>query len=491
MKLPLISEYTGMTQKPETTHPFPDTFDEPKAYPPPNIEGILPDHPDGGQKNLLPISLLVAPLRVDVPRWSDNPPEPEVLQLLWNGVVVAEKSWPGAAPDDDLFIELPVRYFTDGVHALAYRVINWFGNPGDSEPVTLTIDVTPPKFPLSPEKLLFPLEVEMGGITRRYLDMNDNQVVADVPLYDFQPGDTLLCYWEKSPLGEELFQEEEVTEQREIIFDGTRIEALGNATYAVTYVLRDRAGNLSKLSTSVPIQVNIAPPVLRDHPWVVEAEPGNPGSLDPSNYSGGVRVRVPKDPDDPFDVAQLSVHWEGYDDNGSHIGITPETEDDRHWDFRIPASAIPANFKREVTIRYSVDYDGKPEFSDTYTLKVGTIKGTKVACAQSSGGQLKLSSVPADGADISVAAWLYKPHTENMRINLWMSGIGSDNASIRFDMLSNRPVDRNNDPVRAKLPRTEIAKLKFNATFELGASVSFDGGNSWVTFEFLDLNLVP
>ncbi|MHA6196310.1 hypothetical protein ACX3YG_18290 [Pseudomonas wadenswilerensis] len=491
MKFPLISECTGMTQNPEAAHPLPDTSDEPKNYPAPTVEGILPDHPDGGQKNLLPITLLVAPLRVDVARWSDDPAGREILQLLWNGVVVAEKAWPGAAPEEDLFIELPVRYFTEGEHELAYRVINWQGNSGDSEPVTLTIDITPPKFPLPPEKLEFPIEVELGGITRRYLQYHENQVVVTVPLYDFQPGDTLLCYWEESPLGDELFHEEEVTEQHEITFDGTRIEDLGNATYAITYVLRDRAGNLSKLSSSVPIRVDIEAPVLREHPWVVEAEPGNPSSLDPTNYSGGVRVRVPKDPKDPFDVAQLSVHWEGYDENGSHIGITPEAEDETHWDFRIPASVIPANFKREVTLFYSVDYDGEPEISDTYTLAVGTIKGTKVACLQSGGGQLRLSSVPADGADIRVPAWLYKAHTENMRINLWMSGIDSNNANIRFEILDGWPVDRNNDPVTAKLPKEEISRLKFNATFSLGASVSFDGGNSWVTFEFLDLNLVP
>lgn len=458
----------------------------PSVLPPATVPAALPDIP-GGQENLLPVAALGAPVRVEVARWSDDAGA-QTLKLLWNGAVVAEKDWPGAVPDNELFILLPVAQLKEGVHELRYSVLDSAGESLDSEPLAVTIDTTEPHAPTSPAKLKFPVEVVQIGITRRYLDNNDNKVVAEVPAYDFQPGDRILCYWEEGPWGEDLFHEVELTDALEVVFDGDRIEAEGNGTFMVTYVLCDRAGNQSRLSAAQQLKVNIEPPQLRPFPWVVDAQPGNPGSISPINSASGMTVRV--EPQDDIDSAQLTVHWQGFGEEGSYIASSPITVGG--WDFRIPPETFPANFNREVNIHYSVEFPvGEAEVSEVYVLKISTIQTTKVGCAQSSLGKLSLAAVPSGGADLNLPPWQYKWLAASMRINLWMTGLDSADTPVRTDVLKAIPVDMDREPVTAKLPRAALQALKMNATFRLHAAVSFDDGETWLNFQGLDLNLVP
>ncbi len=485
MKFPLDIECTGMNDSSRFSGTVTEALSAPEVLPPPTLVDALPPI-EGGEENLLPKAVLGDMLRVEFPRWSSDPQGEERLQLFWRGEAVAEKSWPGAVPDEDLFIMLPVVQRSEGVHPLFYRVTNWQGNDADSTPINVTIDTTGPVKPDRPAKLRFDLEVEITGVTRRYLEQYDNKVVADVPSYDFRPGDRIFCYWEQGAYGDELFHEEALTDALQVTFDGDRLEALGNRDYAVTYRLCDRAGNLSELSSFVLIKVKIEAPQLRRHPSVVGAEPGNPGRISPVNYTSGMKVRVPVD--DTIDVSQVMVHWEGYGEQGSYV--TSDVEPGEYWDFKIPPATFPGNFNRDVNIYYSVHYStGDPEISEVYVLKMSTITTTKVGCAQSSGGRLSLAAVP-NGADLNLPPWSYKWLAEDMRINMWMQGIDSAGETIRADILVNQPVAMDRNPVTAKLARAELAKLKLNAVFRLYAAVSFDGGETWLNFQFLELNLV-
>lgn len=468
-----------------------DSAAAPRILPAAIVDAVLPDIP-GGEENLLPISALDDDLKVTLPRWAGSNPEagrPETVSLLWNGEVVAEKTWTAPIPDSDLFILLPHEHLTEGVHELGYEVKLWSGNVEGSEPLTLTIDTTKPQGLV---RLKFDNQVEIAGITRQYLESKDYQVPATVPDYGFKPGDRLVAYWEKLPDGDDEVLEVDLTESLELIFDGEVIESLGNGTRYVTYRVMDRAGNLSDLSAVRVIEVKIEAPGLRPMPHIVQASQGNPAILDPKNATSGVTARVPEQSDD-ISRTEVTVYWKGYGDLGSFQTATPTQPGGL--DFRIPATAIPANFKRDLEVYYSVaflDYpDNEPEISEVYALRVTMIDFQPIKCDQSINGVVKLSSVPASGAGLTLPAWQYKPLAEGMLVNL--SVIAFDHQDLEFteNLLVEQPVPANAQPVTATLAKAILQRVKIATSFTLRAEVSFDNGDSYHAFRLLDLRLDP
>ncbi|MCY1390637.1 RHS repeat-associated core domain protein [compost metagenome] len=141
----------------------------------PSIPGALPDMP-GGAPNLIPVGALSTPLRVEVPQWlNSNPSEehPEYLKLFWNGAEVASKRFTAPLSAQDLFADIPVHHLVENTHQLHYEVINWAENPFQSDPITVTIDLTPP-ISGQPPALVFPAGA--NPITARYLLENEDQV---------------------------------------------------------------------------------------------------------------------------------------------------------------------------------------------------------------------------------------------------------------------------------------------------------------------------
>ncbi|WP_175651644.1 hypothetical protein [Pseudomonas sp. Marseille-P9899] len=464
--------------------------------PAPRVTAALDPIP-GGEENLLPITALSAPLRVGFDKWPTSSPGlgEERLDLLWDGRVAASKSWTAPIPDNDLFIMLPDENLApDGPHQLLYEVVDWAGNSHRSLPLTITIDTRAPVHPGNPAKLVFPTEVIFGGITNQYLEANNNRVEATVPKtsYTFKPGDRLKGFWEEGPYGQNQVIDVELTPDLTVCFDGEMIEREGNGERVITYLLQDRAGNDSKLSLSAQLTVNILPPEPRPLVTVVQAQPGNPGegTLDPKNTTSGVTARVPAQQDD-ISGATLTLHWRGFGDSGSFQTTTPSSPDGM--DFKIPASAIPANMGRKVEVYYSVKWPtGEPEISATYFLTVQKLATTTMmllSCSQAGSGKLSLASVP-QGANLSMAPWPYKPLADGMRINLWVTGLDQQGASIRFDLLKAQVVPKNASPVTAVLPRADLLKLQLDKIFATRVAVSFDDGETYLDFRFLDLNLV-
>ncbi|WP_095157117.1 hypothetical protein [Pseudomonas sp. Irchel 3E13] len=481
-------------------NPSPNSITEPaddaRELSLPIVDAVLPPI-DGGQENLLPITALTAPLNVKFPLWPNSDPspqQPETLVLLWNGAVVQSKTWTAPIASGDLFIELPKEHLREGIHRLGYRVENWLGNPEESALLTLTIDTTPPVGLQTPAKLVFPMDVIFGGITNRYLEANDNKVEATVPRtsYEYMPGDRLKGFWEEFPYGQNQVIDVELTPDLTVSFDGEMIEREGNGDRAITYLLQDRAGNVSRLSDFEKLNVNILPPEPRPLPTVVEAKPGHPGEgvLDPKNTTSGVTARVPAQQDD-ISGAALTLHWSGFGAHGSFQTSTASSPDGL--DFKIPASAIPANMGRQVEVYYSVKWPtGEPEVSATYLLTVQKLATTTMmllSCQQAGSGSLSLASTP-QGANLSMAPWPYKPLTDGMRINLWVTGLDKQNQAIRFDLLKGQVVPKNASPVTAVLPRADLLKLQVNKVFATRVAVSFDDGESYLDFRPLDLNLV-
>ncbi len=476
---------------PSSLAPTPSTLDLSLPRVPLALEPIA-----GGEQNLLPISALTAPLRVEFDRWSHSNPgpgRPEILELLWNDVVVERKSWSAPIADNDLFILLPMQYLVEGVHQLRYRVTNALGNAEESDPLTVTIDTTPPAGMQAPDKMVFPYVVLQGGITNAYLANNENRVIGTVPQYGFKPGDRVKVFWEKVPASDTPFVDVELTETRTVTFEGDRIRALDNGAWLVSYVLEDRAGNVSRLSAFERIEVNIAPPVARIYPSIQEARPGNPGEgvLNASEATSGVTAMVPEQPDD-ISEATLTLYWRGFGELGSFQTSQPSSGNGLN--FKIPASAIPSNMGRQVEVYYTLQWPGggEPEVSATYTVRVvamETYKMMLLTCQQSVNSTVSLARVPASGANLSMAPWPYKPSADGLRINLWVTGQDKQGKAIRFDLLQGVAVAKNSSPVPAVLPKPDLEKLQLNRIFAVHAAVSFDDGETYLEFKALDLNL--
>lgn len=486
-----------MNDSSASSDPSPTSADEPYDLSLPRVAAVLPPIP-GGEENLLPVSALGAPVRVEFDLWDSSNPavQSERLELFWDDRVVANKSWNAPIPANDLFILLPVQdLLQDGPHQLRYQVRDWANNLLVSPSLTITIDIRAPAHPGIPARLGFDYEVENIGITNRYLENNDNKVKATVPsvTYEFKPGDRLTAYWEELPTGTREILSVELTPDLSVVFDGEQIIREGNGRRFVTYRLQDRAGNVSNLSEFTAVNVDIRPAEPRTVPTVVGARPGDneaAGILDPKNTTSGVTARVPAQPDDISD-ATLTLHWRGFGDLGSFQTSTPTVPGGL--DFRIPASAIPSNMGRVVEVFYSVQWPtGDPEISAIYRLTVerlGTTTMMPLSCAQSVSGNLSLANVPQAGANLSMAAWPYKPVADGMRVNLWVTGVNNQGQAVRFDLLEAQPVPKNTAPVTTVAPRAELLKLQVNKVFAVRAAVSFDDGETYLAFKQLDLTL--
>jgi len=254
----------------------------------------------------------------------------------------------------------------------------------------------------------------------------------------------------------------------------------------------DRAGNLSDLSIARDIDVKIEAPALRPMPHIVQAAQGNPAVLDPKNGTGGVTARVPEQSDD-ISRTEVTVYWKGHGDLGSFQTATPTAPGGL--DFKIPATAIPANFKRELEVYYSVaflDYpDSEPEISEVYPLRVTTISFQPIHCDQSVNNVVSLAAVPASGAGLRLPPWQYKPVAQGMLVNLSFSGFDHQGALFTENLLVEQPVPANTQPVTATLAKAILQRVKIATTFTLRAEVSFDNGDSYHAFRLLDLRLDP
>lgn len=463
---------------------------------PPIVEDVLPPI-EGGDENLLPVSVLNEPLKVKFPLWEGSypgPEHPETLQLLWNGAVVAQRTWDAPIAEDDRYIMLPREQLLEGIHELGYQVRNWMGNDERSELMTLTIDRTPPGgWNVTLLKLQFKPEATQGVINRAYLDKFDNQVTATVPQYGYKPGDRLKGYWDTTRLGANQVLDIQLTPDRGVSFSGDLVEREGNGDRFVTYVLQDYAGNVSLLSVEQKLIVNIAPPVLRDPPSVdqVKGVDNYNGTLAPVNATSGVTVKVPVQ-DDDISGAILTAHWKGYGEHGSFQSSTPVPG--KPQEFKVPSSAIPTNMGRTVEVWYSLQWPGsEPEHSAVYNVAVEKLIAMElplITCPQSVDRKLSLSALSESGANLSQPPWAFKAVTQDMRINLWIDGADHQNKPITREVLKEQAVPMDNTPVAAMLKKSVLQELRLDGVFAIRVAVSFDGGETYLNFRNLDLTLV-
>jgi hypothetical protein len=470
---------------------------------PPTLPEALSDIP-GGEPNLLPLAALQRDLKVTFPLWGASDPMPgrrETVFLKWDAREVAVKVFTTPITDPNILCaEIPLVELTEGTHELFYEVRLSSGNQNRSDPITVTIDKTPPVLAGNKDPLTFLPDLIGNRVTARYLEEHNNKLPATVPEYfTRKPGDTISWYWEQAPVGSLLAGEKTLTQldmSLQIEIDGDVIVAGGDGQRYATYEVLDRAGNLSVLSRAATLTVEAQPiPLLA--PSVKKSLPagGGKGTLDPLLVTDGAVVVIPAEIDiQPTDL--ITVYWTAVAPEASHVTTTPIVAGGL--EYLIPAIKVPGSIGsgRVAEVYYTLTHQsGKVEDSELYLLTILPIPDTrfpKLQCEQASGTPetLRLSIVP-NGADLHITPWVFIAAGQKM--HMWAEGVDKNTGGdLYFEVFKDRQVTAGevSTQVDTLLARSFLEQLKLDIEFWVYFEVSFDGGLSYLPFRRLELTLV-
>ena len=459
--------------------------------PPAEMTAALPDIP-GGEPNLLPVASLDAPLEVKVPAWLPSLPQPtlpERLWVFWDGQLVAEREWTAPIPADDLVLLLQALPLQEGAHELRYRVMVYNQEETDSEPITVTVDRTPPALGGNGGRLAFDTTV----VTAEYLEQNQDRLDGQMPDYNpMRPGDAIQWYWDSR------FQEDALVDTRVLVledigqtvvlpFSGDMIRARGDGTRMARYRLQDRAGNRSEFSVYVDLEVSADDPP-RTFPWPRIKDALGSGlevSLDPLKAASGATVVIP-DEADLREGDEVWVQWAAQDAPGSCRTNTPLSPGG--YEFRIAKECVAFHIGRTLPVHYEIiDRKGRLHTSDERRVKLGLLSGLQaVQVAGLSGINLSLATVPEAGTRLTLNAWPLISADQFITIQI----DGSDSA---LQPRSHRAIDQRqltavevDDGIGKDgtivIPKQFLAGLKLNFPFTVKAFVSFDLGQTWPSF---------
>lgn len=328
---------------------------------PPVVVPMIAGDPDG----LLDATQITDSILVRIDDWNESPPV---------GAATVYLHWDRAdSPQDDLLVgmqpvpvnaQFPIEIriskddYLQGRLNLSYTVALFGGNRPVSQVQQITLDT------VAPYGTSDPVALQLGStvITDDYLEQNQDQLIATVPDYaDQEPGDTLYFYWltdvpddpaaippTLGPLDVGVSKEIHIT--REIL------EHAGNGQCLGFYVLRDKAGNISRISHYVEATVALGPlPENFQDPLVPLA---NDGRIDRDDAHTGVVVRIPG-----FDNAKngdkILVTWGATELEAYPVGPNPVFP----MDVQVPWSALQENYDfddtgnsgdQQLTVSYQV-----------------------------------------------------------------------------------------------------------------------------------------
>ncbi|MEG0860915.1 MAG: hypothetical protein RSD81_21500 [Pseudomonas sp.] len=463
---------------------------------PVEVPARLPNEP-GAQENLLPIEAIAKPLMVKIPMWLVSDPsedEPETLTLFWNGEQVDGKTFTERVKEDELFLNVAPTKLTEGTHVLTYAVVLGNLERSDSEPFSVVIDKTPPCLggdECDEGRLQFPEEIEQEGVTARYLELNGDVLVADVPDYSIPGvGDTIEWFWDAGEdydyVDSRRLSLADLGNPISIEFTGDLIRERGDGPRHVHYRVKDRAGNWSARSRRVTLEV-AAKPIQRDFPAPeVPEAPG--GALALNDFYPPLLINVPTEaviyPDD-----EIEMQW-GEPDTFGHF-IVPVEHDGRRWRCEVPAHKVAAQGGKTVGVRYVVTgAEGVLPPSLERLLRVARLTRNLqvVQLAGANAGQFSLAGAAAR-TEVTLKAWKFI--AEGQQVTIEISGVGARGPESEV-LLEAHVVSQGElaTGVGTTVAKGFFEKLTLQSSFTLSATVSFDGGESWQDFPKLPLTLV-
>ena len=231
----------------------------------PSIPYARPNFP-GSQYNLMPINDL-NPMEVRIPQWPDSDKAAPMILIISLGrdqqppIDVATYTLYG--PLDVTYFpykgEIPAQYLAlEGVYQVCYRV-EIAGNTQNSTNNQFTIDKTAPNRNFPGESPIFPQAIIDGGITRQYLESNNDEVLVQIPVYsDQRKGDAVLFNFGSlidGPVSRVTVSDS--TTPTSVSLSGDVIREKGNGNQFADYTLEDRADNSGPKSQSKTILVSL------------------------------------------------------------------------------------------------------------------------------------------------------------------------------------------------------------------------------------------
>ncbi|AJQ48467.1 MULTISPECIES: hypothetical protein [Pseudomonas] len=291
---------------------------KPLALDDPHVEHIV-DPADG----TLHRDALDADLPVSINEW-DNLPETgfgdiDVLQLEMARVDgsgnVGDFLEVGIAHECDadttfpLAAEIPQEeYPSDGKRQLRYRIDRYnHDTPEYSNAISLIFDRTPPW------GRDFPAQAVLAGnlITDAFFTANPTGLKVTLPAYEGQDAkDTYALFYTSTPLQEGQIptpiDKGTLPANRELLIAKDKIEALGDGLFYVSYLLADKATNLSMIGLPVEVDVNLGelPLNLQDPVVPLAAD----GLIDLGDAQTGVTVEIPQF-DNHLNTDNVEVTW--------------------------------------------------------------------------------------------------------------------------------------------------------------------------------------
>lgn len=292
---------------------------KPLALDDPDVEAIV-DRDDG----TLHRDALDADLPVSINEW-ENLPVPglddyDVLQLEMarvdsSGSVGAFQEV-GIAHQCDadttfpLTAEIPQEeYPSDGERKLRYRIDKYNSDtPEYSNAISLIFDKTPPW------GRDFPAQAVLAGnlITDAFFTTNPTGLKVTLPAYEGQDAkDTYALFYTSTPLQEGQIpapiDQGTLPANRELLIAKDKIEALGDGLFYVSYLLADKATNLSNIGLPVEVDVNLgALPLNLQDPVVPLA--ADDDLIDLADAQTGVTVEIPQF-DNHLNTDNVEVTW--------------------------------------------------------------------------------------------------------------------------------------------------------------------------------------
>lgn len=172
---------------------------------------------------------------------------------------------------------------------------------------------------------------------------------------------------------------------------------------------------------------------------------------------------------------------------------------DRPREFNVPLQYIAPSMGKRINVAYSVTPEtpvgaGEIYYSELFSVQINRLPANQFPLLKhalsSPANTLSLSSVPATGAPFELGEWKFM--AAGQRVTIEAKG-GTSNPTLQEFLCEQAEVqeaDVSAGKFNAVLTKSFLQKLTLNSKFTLSTKVSFDGGETYLSFRLLELTLV-
>jgi hypothetical protein len=351
-----------------------------------------------------------------------------------------------------------------------------------------------------PDDLLPAPEVDDVGEDGLDPSLFPDGVNVTAPLYDGAAvGDVVLLYWTGAQVAKSTVEWHALTQadiSRGEIGIPVAPEWLeanigGDVTLTYQYAREGAAGSSLARTVTVLVPLVLAAPLVEKADAEGGDEHGNrKGFLMAADARNGAYVSVP-DVDELADATALAVHWDGHPNGGKHVADAPHAPG-TPLRFFIPKGAVAANMgadNRRFDVFYAATLaNGRDYTSRAFQLWIKPLaisEYTPPQCRQAQGKPgLSLADVPPEGAEIYLTTW---PFIEpGQQLTLWIVGVEAVGRAVEYIARNAVPVTQAEitaKTIAGRVPASVLQTLKVNELFNLRGKVSYNGGDTAMSFQ--------